>query len=296
MKLLWKKTRHRDRRQRLAKRRFNRTSNAINTKRRTARVRGKTHKVRVSAPSSFDISRHPQEVASFIHDLAAAYARSSNVVVDLKSVESLTPESLFVLQSFLLNRDFYHGANRKGTFPSNLEVNTLMKESGFVGMLTDDTDAYTSSDQSSRIIFTQDTKADGELVAKIIRDAHSRLQIGEIDELDYESSYAILMELIGNVTEHAGGEERLSQKWYLFSHSNPKTRSVSFTFLDHGIGVFASLKPKVSRQLWHLLIKKNRVTLLRRMFEGLPKKLIPVLLFAVRVCRRSTISIERLTM
>jgi hypothetical protein len=215
--------------------------------------------------------KNPNAMVAYFKGLHKQYRQQKGqvgqVVISMKEIVELTPDALFTLQSLLCNQNFHLNQPIRGDFPINETFKEIMNDSGFVEMLQNDLAEYQSSRMGARVIHESSMKADPKIAERIIRDAYLKLGLGEPTNMQYDSSYTIILELMANVTEHAG-REKLSHPWFLFAFTNKHDQYVEFTFLDHGIGVIDSLKKELFGDIKYWFAPDKRVDLLTSMFKG----------------------------
>ncbi len=61
----------------------------------------------------------------------------------------------------------------------------------------------------------------------------------------------VLVELMHNTNNHASTRGKGEKHWWLSVNRNKALKKVEFAFLDHGVGIFSSLREKDGFGKWH---------------------------------------------
>lgn len=229
---------------------------------------------KIKAPKVLSFIKNPNGVSKFINELKIKYDNKEKVFVVLKEVELITYDAIVVLLSILVK----YKANNipfNGDFPKNKDVNRILEHSKFLDYLYAnfrDEERYNLGQKSS--IHTHAWKdVDAELSSKLIEQA-SKTVWGKVKRC--QGVQRTLIELMLNTNNHANSYEKGEKHWWLSISHNKKTNSVSFAFIDFGVGVFTSLNEKKSGSKFFGAIEKmkkriqfgNNAELLKLILDG----------------------------
>lgn len=198
---------------------------------------------RITAPSHLSLINNPDEVLDFIHKLSIAYEARKKVYVKLKDVTNITNDALVLLLSnvaqFKAARIPFNG-NR----PRKQEIEKIINDSGFFEILYrkyNEDRVQTGYDLSHQDIFTHAQKnVDSQLTANLILQ-NSEFLWGE--KRRCQGVQRIFIELMQNTNNHAS--HTVGDKYWWISVSRRKDpNTICFSFIDYGMGIFASLANK----------------------------------------------------
>lgn len=200
----------------------------------------------IRAPKYFSLIENPDEVLKFIAKLSSAYDRRKKVYVHLRNVTQMTDDALVLLLSNVAHfKDKRLDFN--GDRPLDQGIERRIEQSGFYKILyshkklASESGAIDLSEYSSKSIFTHAQKnVDSELTASLISE-HSKFLWGT--ERRCQGVQRIFIELMQNTNNHAS--HTVGGKYWWISVSKRKApKTICFSFIDYGMGVFNSLSNK----------------------------------------------------
>lgn len=200
----------------------------------------------IRAPKRLSLIENPEEVLKFISLLTIAYEKRKKVYVHLRDVNYMTNDALVLLLSNVAQfKDRRIDFN--GDRPLNSDVARRIEKSGFYKILyakkklSSDTGAIDLTSYSTNSIFTHAQKnVDSELTASLIA-SNSHFLWGQ--ERRCQGVQRVFIELMQNTNNHASHTVGGKYWWISVSKKeNPKT--ICFSFIDYGMGVFKSLSNK----------------------------------------------------
>lgn len=231
--------------------------------------------IHVKAPKNFSFLKNPEEVIVFINTLENLLKKRTRVFIVLKNVQEIDYGAITILLS-VMKMFKYAGVGFNGDFPQNEEIKKLIYESGFfdnLGQAVTDNLGY-ALQKDNQIITHGDKNVDSMAGLEIMRDA-SMTVLGE--QKISKGHTRVFVELMQNTNNHASeGGKRGRKHWWLSVNHDKKNSKVSFVFVDHGIGIFASLNQKTPESKWYGWREKAKGTLgfetdedvLRELLEG----------------------------
>ncbi len=198
----------------------------------------------VIAPKKFSFIKYPEKATEFINKLERLYLKHIPAYVDLLNVECLDHSAIAVLAS--IARTFKTKKVKfNGKFPKNQELAKLFIDSDFFKYLTNQPIGkieYTIG-KNNQMFTTKNAEVNPELGSVIMQEA-SKTILGE--KRTYKGLQRTLLELMQNANNHAKLKDKCLDNWWLSVNHDKDKETVSFIFVDYGIGIFKSLGSKSS--------------------------------------------------
>lgn len=219
------------------------------------------YKLHVVAPVDCCFLTNIEEVTTFINKLEEHRAARSRVFVVLKKVEKFDYAAISVLLSvmstFKLERTGFNG-----DFPANREARKLIVESGFFDHINrkrseKEEDLGYIRGKDNQIFTHLNTNVVPELGLPILEQASTTV-CGE--KKANGGLHSVLMELMQNTNNHAASGIKGEKHWWLSVNHNAVNKLVSFSFIDHGVGVLTSLDRKPPSSRWHRAVQNAAKT------------------------------------
>lgn len=209
----------------------------------------------VPAPINFSFENEPEDTINFIKRIKSNFDLSRPTFVDLRKVISVDNDALVVLLSTMI-----HFKAKKidynGNFPKNKDARKVIEESGFHENLAKDfkkEDKYFLKD-GNNFITNANKVVDSKLGDYLIGEA-AKVVWGEPRRC--KGAQRSLIELMQNTKDHAAiGFPSSDKHWWLSVKHDKKLKTVSFSFVDYGVGIFESLKQKPNSSKFYLGIDK----------------------------------------
>ena len=228
----------------------------------------------VLAPDNFSFVNNTLEIVQFIDTLSKLFDQRKRVFIDMKNVSNLSFDALVVLLSIMVNFKT-HRIGFNGNFPKSKAAKDLLLESGFFHYLYKELnlkDRY-NLNEKNRIHTHAWKDVDSPLGAKIIGEASETIW-GEPKRC--QGVQRAFLELMQNTNNHASKEKEGEKHWWLSVTHVVEERKVAFSFVDFGIGIFASLNNKTSKSKffnWAEKLKKaftfrDNADLLKLILDG----------------------------
>jgi hypothetical protein len=214
-------------------------------------------------------------MAAFVSELKGLFEARRPVFVDLSGVREIDYGGLTVMLSAIV-RFKSKRIRFNGNYPQEPKARKLLVESDFFDLLLHakfkDRDEYSLTGGSS-ILTHAKKKVDAELSAAIVSAAaqtvwgESRRAIGV---------QRALIELMQNTLNHAAPKGEADRHWWVSVYHHSDRKRVTFSFVDYGVGVFASLAGKAKGHPLHGILDNlvervkhgKNAEILRLIFEG----------------------------
>jgi hypothetical protein len=163
--------------------------------------------------------------------------------------------------------------NFNGNFPKNPKAKNILKNSGFFKYLYEDFGEQETYSFENEICTHANKRANSELSDEIIKKA-SRFIWGE--ERRCTGVQRVFLELMQNTNNHASINVQGEKHWWATMNNSENDKSVSFSFIDFGVGIFESLaKKKEDNKFFDAINKvknvfnfKTNAELLRLLLNG----------------------------
>lgn len=208
---------------------------------------------RVYAPRNCCFLSNTEEVVAFVNRLEKRLSGRGATFVVLKGVETFDYGAIAILLSVM----FMFRVMRisfNGDFPKDLEAKRLIIESGFFDHINRPIDEKVpySENKDNQVVTHMDRNVDPELSLPLMQAAS--ITIWGEKRVD-GGMHSVLMELMQNTNNHASSEAVSGEKhWWLSVNHDKEKKVVRFSFVDHGVGILASLDRKPAGSKWYGLI------------------------------------------
>ena len=215
---------------------------------------GKRRFLPVKAPEIFSITQSSPNTLRFFDDLWACSGSQTAIYCDMSKIQELTPDAILYLQSQL--EDFIEAHPKRkihGNLPENSEAANLLIESGFFNYVTS---RHNVSSKNKNILQMQyGIQVKPPIAKKVV--AFVRSCLGLL-RLETSPIYTTIIELMKNTFQHAyDTTTNFSRRWWLIAVHLPESASVSFSFLDNGMGIPYTIKKKFSERLTSYIVDRD---------------------------------------
>ena len=228
---------------------------------------------KIKAPKHLSLINNPEEMLKFINQLSRCYETRNKVFIRLKQVKNITGDGLIILLS---NVAQFKSAkiDFNGDFPKDSKVNHRLQETSFYDAIYDKNYLNNGNyDLTKNDIFTHAQKnVDADLTASLIEENAPFLWGEKRRSMGLQRIFIELMQNTNNHASHTLGDKL----WWLnvTRKHNPKT--LCFSFIDYGRGIFNSLSSKSPKDKFYGWISKvlpffdpeDHTALLEAMLQG----------------------------
>lgn len=201
---------------------------------------------KLEAPTNFSLNDNTEEVVAFISKIEDLYQARSSVYINLRSVEEIDYGSIVSLLSIMIQ---FRRKKIKfnGNFPRNHYCEEKLRKSGFIYNLyknaVDDERYCISNGADNSAITHAWRKVDTKLSSEIVKE--STMTIWGVP-MRCQGVQRCIGELMLNTNNHAEIGTKGVKNWWLYINHDKDRQTVSFAFVDFGVGIFESLKNKPS--------------------------------------------------
>jgi len=205
----------------------------------------------IQAPDNLSFINNPNEVADFIWQLKQAFDQHQKVFVVLDAVMQIDYGAIVVLLSVMVRFKSF-GIEFNGNFPKNYVSRKLLMQSGFFDNLYKEfsvEDSYQIKEDKYEGICTHaQKKVDSVLSSQIISEACQTIWH---ENRRCQGVQRALIELMQNTNNHASIGKTGDKHWWLSVYHDKKNKSVTFSFVDFGVGIFENLSNKQERSKFY---------------------------------------------
>lgn len=230
----------------------------------------KAKKHPINAPSNFSLIGNPEEFVAFINQLEHRYEQKHEVYIEMKDIVSISIDAISVLLSCLAKFK-ENGIYFEGSFPKDENCKSKIIKSGFFDYVTKSYENMVENNgvrlrgKQDAIITHGSLDVLQDLSADVILEANRHIHGEKRRNFGVQST---LIELMTNTGEHASGSTKTKQEWWLSIEKTENPKTVKFSFIDYGIGIFNSLNKKGFLQiLRNMLSNQSNSECLREIFE-----------------------------
>jgi anti-anti-sigma regulatory factor len=206
----------------------------------------------------FSFVRNPDETTSFFSQIINFITKRENfgksIFIDVSGITHLSSDALMYLLAIVnnMNENFARKYSFSGNAPENPEVRKLFAESGFYHFVKyQGTDPITQNKDNIQIVSGENSDTS---VAKLMSDFVSKKAGISIRECSF--IYIMMIELMSNTYKHAYSNKQriLFPRWYCFAEYDGNN-SISFTFMDTGDGIPATVRKNFAEKIDILKLK-----------------------------------------
>lgn len=228
----------------------------------------------IVAPQVLSMAGNAEETILFFSKLSNQFDHGVKTFVSLRKIVRLDYDAIVVLLAIMI-RFKAAGIGFYGDFPRHGATTSLLIKSGFFQKLyrkVEERDTYTVG--SARGILTHANRCVDPTLSDLTISQAAQTIWG--DKRRSKGVYRVLMELMQNTNNHAWPHKQGEKQWWMSVHHQKKTKSVSFVFVDFGVGVFDSLDSKAPGDKWYdwrpklgkLFSSNNNADVLALILEG----------------------------
>ena len=218
----------------------------------------------IPAPTNFSFTGNTDDTLEYFEIVQSQLKEGYSVNLDIANINTLTTDTI-ALQIATIKKNKSRSRNSiHGNAPKDVELRELFLQSGFYSYVKSKRREKTNENQLIHKI----TK--NKVEPKIAKEAciTGLKHVFNNDDI-FDPLYDILIEIMQNTNNHAGGDIRGKYDWWLHVYNDPNTMTSKYTFLDLGNGIFESLPVKsFKRKLGQTLGLAHNVDLVKPLFNG----------------------------
>lgn len=200
---------------------------------------------------NFSFIENVEEFVKTINILQNCLQNKQKVNIRLSKIDTMTPDAIVVLLSIL---DLF---NKQSVYftsdtPSNSPVRNMFESSGLAEHLYGQIRKFAKKGRNSIMNLTNNN-VDSAKVRELIGEASETIW-GEKKEC--VGAYRVLIECMTNTIEHADIERKGKHNWWISVFHKEEDKTVSFSILDYGMGIFKNMKTRKGEVEYNSFFKR----------------------------------------
>jgi hypothetical protein len=205
--------------------------------------------VTLALPKNFSIIHNAADSIKFLREFKYL-AKDNNLTLNLTAVTHITVDAITALIAEILSLSGKRIVN--GNNPNNEACKDLLIRSGFFDHVK--SRRPLPSGQKGKIAPRKSHRVEGATAKELIR-IGTEAAFGT-SRKSYPA-YSALIECMSNTHNHATGrrEQYGAEMWYSTVYGDANTQSISYTFLDTGVGIFRSVRLNKLKKLYNKLFR-----------------------------------------
>lgn len=208
----------------------------------------------LKAPENYSFFENTEALLCYLNLIKATAYKSKKVLIDFRDIKQLSNDAIVLTLAFI-NQPSLKNCEIIGNFPNDPKLKVILRESGLFG---------DQKGKNNYILTRSKKKADGKIANALIKKACSAV-FGK--EGRCPGIYRALMESMANTCYHAEPSRKAHEIWWLTVYHNMENGTVSFAFIDLGVGIFRSRKVRLFRENAFAMFSDNR-GILEEMIAG----------------------------
>ncbi|TVO70880.1 hypothetical protein FHP88_15615 [Sedimenticola selenatireducens] len=204
------------------------------------------------------------------------YGDSTEVLLDQKALDSITPETAIILVSELQRCIQYKSMKKRlrGTHPDSPAVARILTDIGFYSCLNIKSPPH-AEEKSSRAFFRimPGNRTDARIANRLV--SHFE-KVVSFEPIARKRLLAALIECMDNVHNHAYRKDGISPdligEWWMAGFVDESVGQVGFIFYDQGVGVPTTLKEKWAVKIKTLVGMNDAELLQHAVLEGITRR------------------------
>lgn len=218
--------------------------------------------INYEAPLRFSFVDNTEEVLKYFNDVSQFISRNQSVTIDIKDIKELTPDVITLLMA-KLNEKVSKKVGLRGNAPEDPKLKKMFVESGLYNFVNSYGKKTTSSDNK---LWRHSTNSfvKGEMAGLAI-DVCRKLFAENGIAYDTDSLYNLLVEAMSNTLHHAHKVSNIN--WWLYYYLDKETKTLKFSFIDLGMGIFKSASFDTYRNVIKPITSGNQI-LVKPFLEG----------------------------
>jgi hypothetical protein len=212
---------------------------------------------KIIAPTRLDLSDPGEDCLQFFRLLREELAdrNSSEMVVNLRQCQHISPECALVLAGELMRGHHSIPDKRKYCRPSNdASVNEVLQKTGFFRHFKSFRKRFAHLDNSARtfVVYESGAQVDGTAVGRLVEHFQGAAKWTGGEE---RALYKALVECLANVLDHAypkGAESRgewVRNRWWLSGFRDENTGEIWLACLDLGVGISGTIRTRFADRI-----------------------------------------------
>lgn len=193
---------------------------------------------RKKAPDNFDLINNTEELLGYFNEVGELLESKKKVFFNLESISSLSSDALVLYAAYFNEAKLNYNTNLLGNHPKSNILKEKFYKSGFYSFVR----SFNENKDLGNTFHRQTlTKVSTSIAKKATLQGMEKLDPKFRNPELIEDIYNTLIEAMSNTFSHANLDKNEKLKWWLLSYYNEESETISYTFLDLGVGIFNSL-------------------------------------------------------
>jgi len=216
--------------------------------------------VTVVAPSDFSIVHNPEQSIAFLHTISA-YSKKAHINLNLGGITNITTDAIAALLATIQASE---GAKTRGNHPADDNARDILLQSGFFDHVHPTVQLPPCSQGK---ISQRKSDIVEPMTARDLIHFGMKAIYGDDKQRSFPA-YRVLIESMANTRNHAASDQQQRQKWWATVYADTGRKTVCFSFLDAGVGIFRSVQIKGFRRMARDLRIKDDTGILEDILKG----------------------------
>ncbi len=219
--------------------------------------------INLEAPPNFSFIDNSDEVIKYFNMVKDNVESDQPVRIDISKITNLSPD-IIILQIAVLKDKKSMRVGINGNAPEDPKLRQIFKESGLYNFVKS-RGKKRVADNIKLWKHSTNKQVKGEIAGKAVAVCKSLFEQNGIN-YDTDNIYNLLVEAMSNTINHAD-TKKANINWWLYYFIDENEKTIKFSFIDLGIGIFKSASFDSYRRLANIFIPGNSL-LVKPFLEG----------------------------
>lgn len=219
--------------------------------------------VNLEAPTNFSFIENSDEVVKYFNMVKENVDSNQPVRIDISNITNLSPDIIILLIAILKDKKSMRvGIN--GNAPEDPNLRKIFIESGLYNFVNS-IGKKRVADNNKLWKHSTNNQVKGEIAGEAVAVCKSLFNQNGIN-YDTDNIYNLLVEAMSNTINHAD-KKKANINWWLYYFIDENEKTIKYSFIDLGIGIFKSASFDSYRRIANFFIPGNSL-LVRPFLEG----------------------------
>lgn len=209
--------------------------------------------VNLEAPSNFSFISNTDEIVKYFNSIKEYVDSNQPVNIDISKISNLSPDILILLIAILKDKKSMK-VGISGNAPEDLKLRKLFIESGLYNFVSSKGKKKVSKNNKLWKHSTNN-QVKGEIAGEAVLICKKLFNENDIN-YDSDNLYNLLVEAMSNTINHAD-KMKAHINWWLYYFIDENEKTIEYSFIDLGIGIFKSASFDTYRQIANFFVSGN---------------------------------------
>lgn len=216
-----------------------------------------------SSPDNFSFVNNTNEVLTYFNDVKGFIEENKSVNIDISKITDLTPDTITLLMAKLSEKESKK-VGLRGNAPDNPILRRMFVESGLYDYVR--STGHKRVSQNNKLWkHSTNKEVKGEMAGEAVTVCRNLFASNGVI-YDTDHLYNLLVEAMSNTMNHAD-TKKSNINWWLYYYVDESTKTLKYSFIDLGIGIFKSASFDSYRKFAKHFYKGNQL-LVKPFLEG----------------------------